>query len=469
MGTALFQADDQTKTYPQENALAIPALIDSRSAGNAIKLVIQKGNHEFFPTVESATKGFGQSFLGPTIRLYKGKETRIDFVNALDEPTTVHGHGLHVAGDVDGGPQSKILPGETKSVVLPIVQEAGTSWYHPHLMGKTAEHVHAGLAGLYLIEDANSLALPLPKNYGVDDIPLIVQDRSFAQGKMQPYNVTGAQHFDGLREETLIVNGTINAYHKVPQGWVRLRLLNGSNARFYRFFFADDVPFYKIATEGGFLNKPVTITELIMAPGERNEIMIDLANHETLSLMAEFLPADPDENIQSNYPVQGVVALQSDAALPSAGTLPKKLNDIRYFDQEDRQAAIEREIFLNMDDDVKHTDPHNMFGINDEPMNMAVINERVKKGDLELWTVTGEMMPHPFHIHGVSFQIVTHNGAPPAEEDRGWKDTVIVSGEPTTLLMQFHHTATEEFPYMYHCHILEHEDAGMMGQFTVTN
>ena len=101
-------------------------------------------------------------------------------------------------------------------------------------------------------------------------------------------------------------------------------------------------------------------------------------------------------------------------------------------------------------------------------MQMDVINEQVKQGDMELWMVKGEMMPHPFHVHGVSFQIITHNGQPPAEADRGWKDTLVVTEEPTEILMRFDHLASQEFPYMYHCHIFEHEESGMMGQFTVT-
>ena len=286
-----------------------------------------------------------------------------------------------------------------------------------------------------------------------------------------------------------MINGTINAHHTVPAGWVRLRLLNGSNARFYRFFFADNQPFYKIATEGGFLNRPVSITELTMAPGERNEVMIDLSSHASLSLMAEFLPADPEgidlgdvetlaefEELISvlfaqGNPVQRVLELRTDATLPALGGLPDKLNNINYFSQDDQQAAVKRTFNLDMDmaDDAGPINEQNQLSINLQPMDMNVINERVKKGNLELWTVTAETMPHPFHVHGVSFQILTHNGQPTAEQDRGWKDTVIVTEEPTEILMRFNYTATNEFPYMIHCHILEHEDNGMMGQFTVMN
>jgi FtsP/CotA-like multicopper oxidase with cupredoxin domain len=185
------------------------------------------------------------------------------------------------------------------------------------IMGKTAHHVHAGLAGFYLIEDENSQALDLPKEYGVNDIPLVVQDRSFTDGKMNEYSVTVEDIMNGLREDTLVVNGTVDAYHNVPQGWVRLRLLNGSNARFYRFHFGNDVTFFKIATEGGFLNQPVEMEFIDMAPGERNEIMIDLSDGENATLIADLLPADPEDSgfWTANTPQVNVVELRVDPTL----------------------------------------------------------------------------------------------------------------------------------------------------------
>ncbi len=466
---------DVSKTYTVSNELAIPRLINGTTADELIEIAIEHSTHEFFAGVESETRGFGQSYLGPTILLRKGFTTRIAFTNRMDQPTTVHGHGLHVGGEVDGGPQGRIEPGATRTVDLPIVQQAGTSWYHPHLMGLTAEHVHAGLAGMYIIEDDNSQRLPLPKTYGVDDIPLIVQDRTFIDGRMQEYSATPDQLMDGVREETLVVNGTVGAYHVAPQGWVRLRLLNGSNARFYRFFLSDNSAFYKIATEGGFLEAPVELTELSMAPGERNEIMVDLSAGSTQKLMAEFLPSDPGDAgffaqlLAPSNPMQTVLELRPDSSIPTTARLPDKLNQLSFFTEEDQAGAFKRDFHLEMDmaDDAGAISMENMLSISGASMDMGQINHRVRKGVIEEWTVTAEMMPHPFHVHGVSFQVLQHNGQPPSEADRGWKDTIVVTEQPTVLLMRFEHEASEQFPYMYHCHILEHEDVGMMGQFTV--
>lgn len=454
------------------NPLAIPPIIDTLD-GNEAVLEFAHRQHQFYPGVNSNTMGFNGTYLGPTIRLHKGTIAKVNFMNNIGEITSIHGHGLHVNGDIDGGPQLVIEPNSSWKIEIPVQQQAGTSWYHPHLMGKTAEHVYAGLAGLYYIEDENSQSLDLPNIYGLNDIPLIVQDRTFTQGKMDPYHVTPELMMDGVRGDTLVINGTINPYHKVPKGWIRLRLLNGSNARFYNFHLSNKENFYKIATEGGFLNRAVSIQSLTMAPGERNEIMIDMSNLEEVSLLAELLAADPEDQLFFiTNKLANVVQLRVDASLTVQGSLPKKLNNIKYFTQSDKSKAVLRKFHLDMDDDGEHAamnahDMHHMFGINGKSMDMKRIDERVTKGELELWSITAEMMPHPFHMHGVSFLILTHNGEPPAEADKGWKDTVVVSDEPTEVLMRFNHVADDNTPYMYHCHILEHEDGGMMGQFTV--
>jgi bilirubin oxidase len=289
---------------------------------------------------------------------------------------------------------------------------------------------------------------------------------------MNHYAATEQQLKDGLREDTLVVNGTVDAYHSVPQGWVRLRLLNGSNARFYRFSFSDNVPFYKIATEGGFLNQPVEMEFIDMSPGERNEIMIDLSGGANATLIADLLPADPeDSRLRSgNTPQANVVELRVDPTMQASGTLPGTLNDIAFFDRADatQMRTLSLEMERRRDDGGPGTvDNMDLFAISGRSMDMSYVNLRVKKGEVEIWRVTGERMPHPFHVHGASFQILTLNGAPPAEADRGWKDTVVVGDEVTEIIVRFDYEATDEYPYMLHCHILEHEDYGMMWQYTV--
>ncbi len=437
---------DMSESFEEMNDLYIPPLIDSQMYPNGIPISIQNGNHEFFDGITSDTRGFNGDYLGPTIRMYQNQDTRMLFTNTIGEVTTVHGHGLHIAGDRDGGPQIRIEPGNTWDVVLPIKQEASTNWYHPHLMGKTAEHVHSGLAGFYIIEDNNSQALNIPKEYGIDDIPLAVQDRTFDNGQMVAYP---QGTMDDLREPTLVINGTVDPFISVPRGNVRLRLLNASNARSYEFFIKGNRPFYKIATEGGFLDSPVSLTRLSMAPGERNEIVVDMSEGD-IELMAYYLKAKSKHG-NSNDPQERVLYLKVDDSMTvSNTTLAQNLNTIQAYDVNDivatRYFALEG------------------MTINGLSMDMNVINERVDKGGLEKWVISSGR--HPFHMHGTSFYILSINGTPPPPEDQGWKDVIMPYGEAEVLL-KFDYEATDQYPYMYHCHILEHEDHGMMGQFTV--
>ena len=442
----LIEVIDTVESFDEMNTLYIPPLIDSRVNSGNISISIQNGSHEFFAGIPSLTRGFDGDYLGPTIRMYQNEDTRIQFTNNIGEVTTVHGHGLHVAGDRDGGPQKRIEPGATWDVTLPIKQQASTNWYHPHLMGKTAEHVHSGLAGFYIVEDNNSQALNIPKEYGVDDIPLVIQDRTFADGQMVPYpSGQVSEH----REPTLVVNGTIDPYMSVPMGNVRLRLLNGSNARSYEFFIKGGKSFKKIATEGGFLNSPVSLTRLSMAPGERNEIIIDMTEGD-VELMVYYLKQKSKHGSVGD-PQSRVLYLKVDSSLAPGNTaLAQSLNSIQAYNP----SSVVKTRSFDLED----------MKINGKSMDMKVINERVKKGELEKWKISSGK--HPFHMHGTSFLILSINGSAPPVEDQGWKDVIMPYGNAEVLL-RFDYEATDQFPYMYHCHILEHEDMGMMGQFTV--
>ncbi len=436
------------------NALYIPPLIDMKEANTdePLRIEIREGQHEFVPGIKSETKGYNGHYLGPTLRNYANQPTKIDFVNTLSEPTTVHGHGLHIPGNIDGGPQSKIDAQSVWSVTYPNVQQASTNWYHPHLKGSTSSQVHAGLAGFYLIEDENSLSLNLPNTYGIDDIPLAIQDRTFIDGKMKPYPKKQPKD---LREPTLIVNGTLNPELKVPASLVRFRLLNASNGRSYELRLSDDLPFKVIGTEGGFLESAVSVTSLKMSPGERYDVVVDMTDQKEVDVIAKYLPIKYHSifvaslAFAKSYPM---LRLEVDESLPAkVKSLPEKLNEIDFYQVKESQ--VER-LF-----DIGEMD------INGSLMDMSVINFEAKKDTLELWTIDGAR--HPFHMHGTSFQIVSRNGKPPSPEERGWKDVVYPNGV-VQILLKFSHTASEQYPYMYHCHILEHEDMGMMGQFVVT-
>mgnify|MGYP001829027516 FL=1 len=303
------------------NELFIPPLIDAHESGTSITLTIEEGITEFYTGNPSSTIGYNGNFLGPTIRVYNGNDIELITVNNTEEATTIHKHGLHVPGDVDGGPQQRIDPGDQRVDLLEIRQEASTNWYHPHLMGTTAEQVHDGLAGLWIIEDANSQALNLPGEYGINDIPLIIQDRFFENNVMSYEAGLGDHKFYG---NTIIVNGTVGPYKEVPNGWVRFRILNGSNARFYDLQFDDKREFYVIATEGGFLNAPVPESNFQVWPGERYEILVDFSDSSTIFLTA----TDPENGRDQPLNIIELRPVENSEAIVS---LPQTINNIHSY------------------------------------------------------------------------------------------------------------------------------------------
>ena len=410
----------------------------------------------------------------------------LHYQNTLTESVAVHGHGLHVPGEVDGGPQLAIAPDADWQPSLSIVQPAATCWYHSHTHGKTGEQTYRGLAGLIIIDDEQADSLPLPRQYGVDDLPVIIQDRTFdAQGRLI-YSLYDADE-DGWLGDTVIINGAIAPIANVPAGKVRLRLLNGANARFYIVGFADNRTFYKIASDGGLLEAPVPLTTMEMSPGERCEIVVDMADGKPAGLLTLFEDEFDDESLvgrlldlfdrsERDLPPPSLT-LVVDKALPAhTAPLPEQLAAIVR--PQPKEVVRSRDFVLAMEDDggIENGDGHGRKGvhaamdmtINGAAMDMNVINERVQRGVWERWRIRSNQGAHPFHVHGCSFLIERMEGSAASPDQRGWKDMVVLDDDDwSEIVVRFDHPATERYPYMYHCHILEHEDRGMMGQFTV--
>ena len=459
--------------------LPIPNLIDG-TQGNPVELNIQEGEWSFLPGIKTRTLGLSQNYLGPTIRTRKNTELKLHYKNRISQGVAIHGHGLHVPGEVDGGPQSEIAPGEAWNPSLSIVQPAATCWYHSHTHGISGEQVYRGLAGMTIIDDDNSDALELPKRYGVDDLPVIIQDRTFDSAGQLVYSLNDAGE-DGWYGETVFINGAMSPVARVPAGKVRLRLLNGANARFYIIAFSDKRSFHKIATDGGLLEAPVELTSMEMSPGERCEIVVDLEDGNPAELLTLF--EDKFEGVSGvfNYLSEAIGVV---APTPALTLVVDPALDAQTAPLPDRLALIERpnaseivktrDFVLDMDHSIAAHSGHNSHAkmdmtINGALMDMEVINERVEKGVWERWRIRSNQGEHPFHVHGCSFLIDKLAGARPPSDQMGWKDTVVLDDEAwSEILVRFDYVATDAFPYMYHCHILEHEDRGMMGQFTVT-
>ncbi|MDE2715603.1 MAG: multicopper oxidase domain-containing protein [Chloroflexota bacterium] len=429
---------------PADVPLSIPELLEPTvdMAGVAYyDLKIGTSRHDYQQTTLTDTYSYnGMSVLGPTLRLKTGDSVVISVTNELDQITTTHWHGADVPAEDDGGPHSLIEPGTTWVADFDVIQPAATLWYHPHYHGSTAEHIYRGAAGMIIIEDDNPAAATLPATYGVDDIPVIIQDRDFTEESQLDFAIDAGGR--GNQDRTLTVNGTINPFVEVPRGLVRLRLLNASQARTYNLG-VEGAEMIKIASDGGYLASPVVLDETMIAPGDRAEIIIDVGESSAALVDDTF---------------GRVLELRPNGSVSSAGPLPDKLATIDRISES--EITVDRTFHFDKIGDG--------WGINGVLMDMNRIDETVRLGDTERWTITAETGRHVFHVHQTQFQVLSINGEPPQPEEAGWEDSIFVDpGREVVIASRFNSYADNDTPYMYHCHILDHEDLGMMRQFLV--
>jgi len=444
--------------------LPIPTLLNGTEIDGkrVYDLTMQQGTMDYVPGKKTATFAYNGNILGPTLLMSKGDEVVLNVTNQLGEPTTTHWHGIHLPAIMDGGPHQIIDHGNTWRAQYTIMNEEATFWYHPHLEGKTAEHVYAGLAGLLIVKDPRS-ELALPDEYGTDDIPMIIQDKIIdADGS---FNYPGTNF--GVKGDQFLVNGAVTPVFDAPAQFVRFRLLNGSNARFYNIGFSDDRQFHQIGTDGGLLERPAPLTRLRLSNGERAEILVDFSGQENsqvrmVSFSSELEGINPIWNSnaldKSTFDIMTIDVVSATANPTTA--LPPTLASINRL--REGQASRTRPFELEMG----FSGPMTINGVS---MDMDRIDQTIKVNDTEIWEVINNSdMPHPFHVHDVQFLVLTRDGSPPPENEAGWKDTVLVMPRETVrILTHFSDYTDPDKPYMFHCHILEHEDAGMMGQFVV--
>lgn len=507
-------------------ALPIPDLLTA-DASNRIQLIVQAGQSNFAGKT-ATTWGYNGNLLGPAVKLNKGQSVTVDIHNQLAEETTLHWHGLEIPGEVDGGPQGIIPAGGKRSVTFTPDQRAATCWFHPHQHGKTGHQVAMGLAGLVLIEDEEIRKLMLPKQWGIDDVPVIIQDKQFSADGQVDYQLDIMTAAVGWFGDTLLTNGAIYPQHAAPRGWLRLRLLNGCNARSLNIAASDNRPLYVIASDGGLLAEPVKVTELSMLMGERFEVLVDVSDGKAFDLVT--LPVSQMGMAIAPFDKPHPVMRVQPLLITASGTLPDTLTSMPSLPL--LEGLTVRKLQLSMDpmldmmgmqmlmkkfggqamagmdhgkmmghmnnDNMDHGnmnhgnmnhgemgnmqhgnmgnmkhggsfDFHNANRINGQAFDMNKPMFAAAKGQHERWVISGQgdMMLHPFHIHGTQFRILSENGKAPAAHRAGWKDTVRVEGGVSEVLVKFDHDAPKEHAYMAHCHLLEHEDTGMMLGFTV--
>jgi FtsP/CotA-like multicopper oxidase with cupredoxin domain len=427
-------------------------------------------------------------YLGPILRAKSGTKVRIYFHNNLAEDSVMHPHGLRVPEDCDGQPMQAIGPGQTKIYDFQVIDRAGPYWFHPHPMGRTAEQVAMGMAGLFNVWDPEEEAAVPGASIGANDLPVIIQDRNFDSNNQFLYNPNMLWGYLGSR---ILVNGQANASFSLEPRAYRLRFLNGSNARTYKLAWSNSMPLKVIGTDGGLLPAAVSKNYVMLMPGERVDIWADFTSVAGKQVILKSLAFNPGGMMGGGGGMGG--GGMGGGGMSGGGMMGSSLANGASFNiltvNVGRKATV-RPVLGSLPAITQHYDASNVSNFNTpvpfvlamqmgmtwtingrvyEPMGMAD-DEMVYRDVPIAWEwINNSSIPHPMHIHNVMFQVV--NRTPPSSTssyntvnqgflDTGWKDTVIVwPGEKVKIAMTF---GPHMGMYMYHCHILEHEDMTMM-------
>ncbi len=448
----------------------------------------------------SALEVLPNSYLGPTIRLQRGQKVRIHFRNRLPDPSIVHWHGLDVPETADGHPRFAVDGGKDYVYDFEVANRAGTYWYHPHPHMQTGPQVYSGLAGLLIVSDEEEAALTLPS--GTTELTAVIQDRRFDAANQLVYSTTMMDMETGFLGNRVLVNGQPAPTWSLATRAYRIRVLNGSNARIYKLAWSDGTPITVLGNDGGLLERPQTQRFVTLAPAQRVDVWLDLSQRPVNTRLelqsAPFALTDGGLDMSgmmggrmggmggmmgggrgaamagANLPLGAQVSLLTIVVArreKGLADLPTQLSTFGaawrpVSDLPTRQIPI---TFRMME--------WFMAGRAFGEMTEVAADETVRAGSTQIWEFQnaggpmGMQMAHPIHIHGKQFRVLSRSGGAPGNTlreglvDTGWTDTVLVLPNETVRLQ----VPFTDHPglYLYHCHILEHEDMGMMRNFRV--
>ncbi len=467
-GLALMSAVGQTY-----NTLWIPPTL----SGTNFNLSLNQTNKQLLAGTKTTTYAYNNNeFWGPTLIMNKGDLVQINVTNNLIDTTTTHWHGFHIPAIMDGGPHQTIPPGTTWSPMFYVQNDAATYWYHPHLHEKTQEQLTRGAGGMIIIRDAQEAALSLPRTYGVDDIPLALTSRRFSANQFVTVN--------SAYGDSLLANGTLSAQVSLPAQFVRLRILNAEIERSYNLGFSDGRTFHVIATDGGLVNAPIAVTRVVLAVGERVELLLNLTTNtvgSSLNLQAfnsgqarDFPGGEPATAGQfgsllnnTNFNVLHIDVIAATAN--PITTLPTVLKTNSFWTTND----VTHSRTVSITGGFPNTATP-LFTFDNMSFSPTVFNQTLNLNAVEKWTITNASgFSHSFHIHDIQFNLISRTGGNNSgikTFEQGWKDTLFVGqNQAVTFIAKFDGFASPSNPFMYHCHFSNHEDEGLMGQFLVVN
>ncbi len=417
------------------------------------RLDILPADLELLPGVRTPCLTFGGSFVGPTIRAKEGRRVLVTYRNRLPETANVHLHGGHVPADSDGHPMQVIDPGAERRYEYPNRQPGATLWYHDHSHHLEAEHVYRGMHGFYLIEGEDESRHRLPS--GEYDVPIAIRDAQFDPNG-------GLVHGDPAARNVILVNGRSKPWFPVAARKYRLRVLNSSTLRFLKLNFGS-LPVHQIGSDGGLLPAPVdrTGTDFPLAAGERMDLVVDFSG---LAVGSKAMLTNQGQ-FTGDDRIEPVLCFTVDRRERDRSRLPGALRPL----PELPPATVHRELTLSFD---LNGTPVGL--VNGLPFDADRVDQRIRRGTTEIWTVTnGDSatkygpIQHSFHMHLTEFRVLDRDGRPPLPGDIGLKDTVPV---PPGTSVRVQATFGDYLGrYMYHCHMLEHSSAGMMGQMEIVD
>jgi len=459
-------------------SLPIPPVAEpvrADATGDYYRIVQREAEVEILPGLRTPMLTYGGVFPGPTVISRRGRRTVVRHRNELPVPTAVHLHGGHTPADSDGYPTDLVLPAGgwdhtgharhgdvergVRQYVYPCDQRAATLWYHDHRMDFTGPQVYRGLAGFHLVTDEEDDALPLPT--GERDVPLMIVDRAFEEDGSLRYpsldpdlrSVPGVEEdfAEGVLGDVILVNGAPWPVLDVDAARYRLRVLNASNARRYLLRLEPAAELIQVGSDGGLLERPVRQSELLVAPGERFDLVVDFSRFRPGTELT--LRNGLDTGRTADVMRFRVVRRATDDT-----EVPAVLSSIERLDP--AQAVRTRQWRFAR----AHTGDHHAWLINDAPFAAARSDGEVALGEVEIWRFTSDLH-HPVHVHLDPFQVVSRRGKEPGPYDAGWKDTIDIGpADYVDVAVRF-----TDYPgrYLVHCHNLEHEDMAMMAAFDV--
>ena len=435
-------AADARAAYTRAYEAAVPA-----ADGSVVRVDLEarEADWEFTPGTVTRVWGFNGQVPGPVIEARVGDVLEVRLTNHLPEPTTIHWHGMRLSAAMDGTDmvQHPIAPGETFTYRFAL-PDAGTFWYHPH--SNETVQLERGLYGALIVRGPGEPELDAERVLVLDDVAL---DKS---GQVKPRGWL-IEHHDGRQGSTRLVNGRREPELRIAAGQVeRWRIVNASSARYVRLSIGGR-PFTLIGSDGGLIDAPVTMTEVLLTPGDRAELAVGpFAEGEVLSVDA----LRYNRRTMARPHDERFATLRVGPSAPSRAAIPSKLREIEPLVT--GTGTPNREVHLGVKPSLRHMVD---FVVNKEPHHR---DKPVKVGELQVWDIINDtLMDHPFHLHGFFFQVVAVNGEPPAY--RSWEDTVNVPPRARVRIAWMPDDRPGE--WMYHCHILEHHESGMMGHFAV--